>query len=151
MYVCVQLKKYLFIFNWLMMALQYWFDICYTSAWISHRRTYVPPPWASLPPLSLSHPSRLLWIPGLRSMSHTANSHWLSILYTVLYRRPCCSLHSSHLLLLLSHLCPYVCSLYLGLHCCSVNRFISIILLDSILCFNIHCFYLSNFILHNRL
>ena len=31
-----------FFFNWLMIALQYWFDFCHTSTWISHRCTYVP-------------------------------------------------------------------------------------------------------------
>ena len=35
------------IFNWRMIALQYWFDFCHTSTWISHRYTYVP---SHLPP-----------------------------------------------------------------------------------------------------
>ena len=34
--------KYLFVFNWLMTGLQYWFDFCHTSAKINHRCTYVP-------------------------------------------------------------------------------------------------------------
>ena len=29
-------------FNWLMIGLQYWFDFCPTSTWISHRCTYFP-------------------------------------------------------------------------------------------------------------
>ena len=45
-----------FNFNWRMIALQYWFDFCHTSTWVNHRYTYVP----SLPPPTLSHPSRLL-------------------------------------------------------------------------------------------
>ena len=44
---------YLLIFNWLMIALQYWFDFCRTSAWISHRDTYGPS-FLNLPPTS--HP-----------------------------------------------------------------------------------------------
>ena len=34
--------KYLFIFNWLMIGLHYWFAFCHTSAWAKHRCTYVP-------------------------------------------------------------------------------------------------------------
>ena len=30
-----------FIFNWRIIALQYWFGFCHTSTWISHRCTYV--------------------------------------------------------------------------------------------------------------
>ena len=40
------------------------------SAWISHRYTYVPPSWTSLPPPSPSHLSRLLQSPCLSSLSH---------------------------------------------------------------------------------
>ena len=29
-------KEYLFMFNWLMIALQHWFDFCHTSTWITH-------------------------------------------------------------------------------------------------------------------
>ena len=36
------LFKIIFIFNWLMTASQCWSDFCHTSAWISHRCTYVP-------------------------------------------------------------------------------------------------------------
>jgi len=38
--------------NWRMIALQYWFDFCHTSTWISHRCTYVPS-LLNLPPTSL--------------------------------------------------------------------------------------------------
>ena len=44
-----------------------------------------PPSLNSLPPPILSHPSRLLQSPGLSSLHHTANSHWLPILYIVGY------------------------------------------------------------------
>ena len=42
-----------------------------------------PPFWTSLPSPSPSHPSRLLQSPCLSSLRHTANSHWLSILYMI--------------------------------------------------------------------
>ena len=39
-----------------------------------------PPFWTSLPLPTASQPSRLSQSPGLSSLSHPANSHWLSIL-----------------------------------------------------------------------
>ena len=48
-----------------------------------------PRSWTSLPPPSLSHCSRLLQIPSVRTLSHIANFHWLSILHTVVYMLPC--------------------------------------------------------------
>ena len=50
----------LFIFNRRMIALQYWFDFCHTSAWTSHRYTYVL--WSyfmGLPGWADSHPGHL--------------------------------------------------------------------------------------------
>ena len=55
-----------------------------------------PLSWTSLPPLTLSYPFRLSQSP---SVSHTANSHWLSTLHTVTYMFPSYSLHPSHPLL----------------------------------------------------
>ena len=55
-----------------------------------------PPSWTSLPHPTISHLSWWLQGPSLSSLSHTANSHWLSILYVVVYMFPCHSLHSSH-------------------------------------------------------
>jgi len=54
----------LFIFNWRMIVLQYWFDFCHTSVWISHRCTYVPsllklPPF----PTSLGCYRAPVWVP----------------------------------------------------------------------------------------
>ena len=49
------LKNYLFIFNWLMIGLQYCFDFCHTSTWISHRCAFVPS-LLSLPPTSRPFP-----------------------------------------------------------------------------------------------
>ena len=65
-----------------------------------------PPSWTFLPPSSLPHPSRLSQSTGLSSLHHTANSHWLSVLYRVMYIFQCCSLTSSHPPLPL--LCPQV-------------------------------------------
>ena len=87
----------LFIFNWKIIAVQYWFDFCHTPIWISHRCTYGPS-LLSLPP-TLCHPSRLLQSPSLSSLNLPANFHWLSILRMVMYMLLCCSFHSSHLLL----------------------------------------------------
>ena len=57
------------------------------------------PSWASFPPPTPSHPSRLSQSPGLSTLSNTANSHWLSILHTAVYMFPCYSVRSSHPLL----------------------------------------------------
>ena len=43
-----------------------------------------PPVWNLLPSLSPPHPSRLIQSPCLSFLSHTANSHWLSILHMVM-------------------------------------------------------------------
>jgi len=63
---------------------------------------HMSPPffWDSLPPLTLRHLSRSSQSLGLRSLHHTANSHWLSILHMLVCVFPCYSLHSSHPLLL---------------------------------------------------
>ena len=74
-----------------MIGLQYWFDFCHISTWISYRCTYVPS-LLNLPPTS--HPSRLLQNPGLSSQSHTANSHWLTISRMVMYMKEM-AVHSS--------------------------------------------------------
>ena len=47
------------MFKWSIIALQHRVGFCHTSPWISHRYTYVPPSWTSLPPSTPSHPSRL--------------------------------------------------------------------------------------------
>ena len=69
---------------------------CRTSTTISHRFTRVPSP-PNLPPISL--PTLLFSLsqrPCLSSLSHTANSHWLSV---ILYCKFLCySLHTSPLL-----------------------------------------------------
>ena len=50
----------------------------------------------SLLPLHPRHPPGLSQTPGLSSLSHTANSHWVSILQMLVRMFPCYSLHSSH-------------------------------------------------------
>ena len=57
--------------------------------------------WLPLPRLSQST--------SLSSLSHTENSHWLSVLHMAVYILPCSSLHLSHPVL--PPLCPQLCSL----------------------------------------
>ena len=51
------LKKYIFVFNWRIITLQYCVDFCHTSTWIKHRYTCVPsllnlsPTFHPIPPL----------------------------------------------------------------------------------------------------
>ena len=47
--------NFFFIFNWRIIALQYCVGFCHISAWISHKYTYVPPSWISLPSPTSSH------------------------------------------------------------------------------------------------
>ena len=49
-----------------------------------------------LPPPNPSCPSRLLWNPGLSSLSCTVSSHWLPLSLVVVYMLPCCSRRPSH-------------------------------------------------------
>ena len=74
-----------------------------------------------------THSSRLSQNPSLSRLSHTANSHGLSVLHTVIYVFPCYSLYFSHPILWTFE---QVCYLCLGLHFCPINRFISPIFLD---------------------
>ena len=89
--------------------------------------------WSSLPPPTPSHPSRLSQSTSLSSLSHTANSHWRSILHMLIYVSVLLSPFVPPFPPLLScPPCPQICSLCLCLHGCPANRFISIVLLDSI-------------------
>ena len=83
-----------FIFNWRIISLQYCVGFCHTSTWISHRDTYIPFLLTLLPSSHPLAPSRLLQGPSLSSLSHTASSHWPSILHMVVYMFPCYSIHS---------------------------------------------------------
>ena len=70
-------------FNWRIIDLQNFVVFCQTSTWISHRYPYIPS-LLNLPFPVLSHHSRLILNPCLNFLSHTANSHWVSILHVVM-------------------------------------------------------------------
>ena len=72
------------------------------------------PSLLSLPPNSLSHPSRSSQITRLGFLCYTASSHCLSILHIIVYICQCYFLNLSHPYLPL--LCPQVHSLHLCLH-----------------------------------
>ena len=80
--VLLLLLLFLFLY-WRMIALQNFVVFCQTSTWISHRYTYILF-WTSLPSPAPSYPSRLIQSPCLSFLSHTVNSHWLSILHMVM-------------------------------------------------------------------
>ena len=67
--------------------LQYWFGL--TSVIYQHELTIgvhmASHSYISLPPPAHSCPSRLLQGPSLSSLSHTANSHWISYFTIFLY------------------------------------------------------------------
>ena len=100
---------YLFIFNWRLIALQYWFDFHHTSAWICHRCTYVSS-LLNLPPTS--HHSTLLQSPSLSSLSHTATSRWLSIVI-----QQCICFHAAISIHLIHSLCLIFKERLLGRYC----------------------------------
>ena len=131
------LKPWLYFFYIFLIEGLLLYNIVLVSAVHKHESAIAihmsPPSWASLPPPTSSHPSSLLQSSGLSSLSHTADSPWLSILYMVMYMSPCYSHHSSHPLLLPTPP-PRVhksCSLCLRLHCWPANRFISTIFEDT--------------------
>ena len=76
-------KKWIYFFNWRIIALQNFAVFCQTSTWISHRYTYISS-LLNLPPISPPHHSRLMQSPCLGFLSHIANSHWLSILHMII-------------------------------------------------------------------
>ena len=125
-------KQEVFFFNlyfyWRIIALQNFVLFCQTSTWIRHIGIHISPPfWTSLPSPSPSHPSRLIQSPCF--LSHTVNSHWLSILHIVMSVSMLLFLYISPFPPLSS--CPWVYSPHLFLHCCPV-KFFSTIFLDSL-------------------
>ena len=78
--------------------------------------------------------------PTLGFLCHVSNSHFLSVLYVVIFTFQCYSLASSHPLL---PLCPKVCSLFLCLPCFPARRVISTIFLVLCICINIWCLSFS--------
>ena len=63
-------KKNYLTFYWGIIALQTFAVFCQASTWISHRYTYTPAFWTSLPSPFPSHPSRLLQSPCLSFLIH---------------------------------------------------------------------------------
>ena len=112
-----------------MIALQYCLDFCQASTWINHRCTYVPSllnlslTFHPFPPLSVITEPQLEFLEPYSKFPLALYSHML------VYRlHPFLSIH-----LILSLFSPtLICKSVLCLHCCSVNRFISAIFLDSI-------------------
>ena len=118
-------------FNWRIITLHYCDGFCYTSTWISHRYTRVPPhpaPPSHLPPYPI--PLGCLRALALCALLYARNFHWSSVLLMVMYMFQSYSLKSSHPLLL--PLSLKVCSLYLGLLCCLACWIISTIFLNSV-------------------
>ena len=97
--------KTLFIFNWRIIALQCCVGFCLTSAWISHRCTYVPL-LLNLPPAPLGFHRTPGWAPCVRQQIPTGCPFQG---YVVRYMFQCYLLNSSHPLL--PTLCLQVCSL----------------------------------------
>ena len=112
-----------------------------------------PPSQPSLPSPSPSQPSRLSQSPCLSPLSHTANSHWLSILQTFC-RFPCYPL----LHLILSFL-PFPCVRRSVLYVCfsiaalKINSSVPFFLDSIYVCqYSIFIFlFLTYFTLYNRL
>ena len=74
---------YLFVFNWKVIVLRHCVGFCHTPTWTSHRYTCVPSLRNLSPTPDPTRPSRLSQSPGLSSLRHTANSHWLSISHMI--------------------------------------------------------------------
>ena len=134
-FACLFLPSFFLFFILFLIGGKLLYNIVLVSAIHQHESatgyTYVPSllnlPRTSDPTVPLSGCHRT---PGLNSLHHTANSHWLAVLNMVMYMFQCHSFNLSHPLL--PTLGPQVCSLCLHLHCCPANRFISTIFLDSI-------------------
>jgi len=56
-----------FIFNWRIIVVQYCAGFCHILTWISHKYTYVPHSWTSLPPPTPPHPLGCHRTPNLSS------------------------------------------------------------------------------------
>ena len=122
----------IFIFNWLMIALLYWFDFYHTSAWINHRYTYVSS-LLNLPPTSCPFlPVQVVTEPQFEFPESHSKSPWPS-----LYIWKCACILAALSITSPSPSSPQplpisLSSLCLHLHYCSVSRFRSTTLLDSI-------------------
>ena len=77
---------------------------CYS---LSERRLGIhmsPPSGTSLPPPTPSHPLGCHRAPGLSSLSHKSNSHWLPISHMVVHMFQCHSLNVSYPLMTNKHM-----------------------------------------------
>ena len=98
--------KFLCIFNWRIIALQYCVGFCHTDINMNQPEVYIRPLPLKPPSHHPPHPTPLGCHRALVcSMHQTANFHWLSTSHTVMDPFPCYSLKSS----LLPPLCPWVC------------------------------------------
>ena len=76
------------------------YNVVFISVIRQHELTigvHISPPFE--PPPTLSHSSRWLQSPSLRSLGHAATFHCLSVLHSVVLTHPCFSLQSSRPLL----------------------------------------------------
>ena len=141
----------LIYFNWSIITLQYCDGFCYTSTWIDHRYTRVPPhpePPSRLPPhpIPVGCPRALT----LGALLHALNLPWSSILHMVIYV-------SMLFPQIIPPLPPSTESKSLFLHlcllCCPACRIVSTIFLNSIyVCINIQYFiymYIHNIKVYN--
>ena len=144
----------LFIFNWRIIALHF---IVLVSTKHQHESVIglpmSPPTWTSLPPPSPSTPLGCYWTPvwGPWVIQQIPIGY---LFYRWWCMFPCYFLHTSHPVLPPHPDMSIISSPCLCLHCCSANRFISAIFLDSIYM----CWYtifvvlfLTDFTLYNRL
>ena len=77
----------IFIFNWLMIALQFWFDFYHTLTWINHRCTYVP--------FRLGYYRASVWVPWVIQQIRSGNLFTYISVYASMLLSPFISLFSS--------------------------------------------------------
>ena len=152
---------YSFIFNWLMIDLQYWFGFCHKSTWINNRYIWSLSPESPahlLPiPTPLGYYRVRVWAPYVTQQIpigclFTYLSVYASMLLSAFISPSFSS--SPHLSISLFALVHKSVSLCLHLHCCSANKFVSTILPDFMY---LHWYTISVFLfltyitLYNRL
>ena len=79
------------------------------------------PSWTPLPPPSPSHPYGSSQCTSPEHVSHASNLGWQSVSHLIIYMFQCCSLRSSHPLLL--PLSPKICLLHCLAHRYYLSRF----------------------------
>ena len=86
--------------SWRLITLQYCSGFCHTLTRISHGFTCVPHPEPPRPTPSPSHPSGSSQCISPKQLSHASTLDWRSVSHLMIYMFRCCSLRSSHPLLL---------------------------------------------------